>query len=223
MHMKIATMVRAALLVAWLAGIANAGLLTADPNALPGFQGTSTFIGTSGAFTLHADVDYAVYAPGAFDTSAALGFPAAADPSGGTEFVYAYQIFNDGPAGSTIALNLSVALLPGAIPAGSHRIGDAPGTPAGGVPPDSALFIPGTDPEHNAKWSYNSGLPLGSNSDILLFTSPRGPTFVTSGMQGGHTTIAAASLPSPIPEPATAILAVLAAVCLLAIRRAARN
>jgi hypothetical protein len=218
MHMKIATPCLVALAFAWLAGVANAGLLASDPNALPGFHGTSAFIGSSGSFTLHADVDYAVYAPGAFGTDAALGLPAAADPSFGTEFVYAYQIFNDGPAGSTLALNLSVALIPGAIPIGSNRITDAPGTPAGGIPPNSDLFIPGTDPEHNAKWAYNSGLPLGSISDILLFTSPLPPTFETSGMQGGHTTIAMASLPSPVPEPATLVLCAFGAVCVLVAR-----
>ena len=40
---------------------------------------------------LLVNVDYCVYAPGQFS----LSFPAWDDPTDGTQYVYAYQIFND--------------------------------------------------------------------------------------------------------------------------------
>ena len=47
---------------------------------------TRTLGGVIHTFTLNATVDYAVYAPGSFD----LSFPNA-DPSDGTDYVYAYR------------------------------------------------------------------------------------------------------------------------------------
>jgi hypothetical protein len=221
MHMNVATLFRAAVVLVLLTGVAAAGPLPLDPNGMGApWQGTASFSGTTGANTLNAQVDYAVYAPGQFGTSAALGAPGhtPADPSGGADYVYAYEIFNGVPAGTVIDLNLSVGLASGAIPNGSTNITNDPGTPAGGVAPSLSQFIPGSDPEQAAKWSYTTGLAVGAHSDILIFTSPFPPQFFLSSMQGGHATIASSPLPSPTPEPATATLSIIGVVCLLVAR-----
>jgi len=209
MHTNVATLFRAAVALVSLAGFAIAGPLPTDPNALAAWRGSTLF--TNGG-SLKVDVEYAVYAPGQFDTSAALGFPShvPVDPSGGTQYVYAYELFNN-VGGTFVDLNLSVGVAVGGIPNGSTNITNDPGTPEGGVPPNHSEFIPGSDPEQAAKWSYDSGLAVGAHSDILLFTSPFGPQFFQSSMQGGHATVASSQLPSPVPEPAGVVLAVIGA------------
>ena len=196
-----------------LVSISSAGPLPTDPNAIPGWQGTATFTGTTGGFTLKAEVDYAVYAPATlsplfnFDNSAALGGPAAFDPSAGTQYVYAYEINND-PTGTAIALNLSVGLLSGSVITSSANIDDDPVSPDGGLAPTLDQFIPtSNNPKTNAKWSWTSNFPTpGQHSDILIFTSPYGPTMFNAAMQGGQTTIAPGTLPSPLPEPTSMAL-----------------
>jgi hypothetical protein len=72
----------------------------------------------------------------------------------------------------------------------------------------------------NAKWT-NIGSTLWQNnhSDILYFTSPFAPQLFISSISGGSTAIATNQLPSPIPEPSTAILAAIGFVSLLLVRR----
>ena len=98
---------------------------------------------------------------------------------------------------------------------GAHEIYSWAGAPRF-EEPDIDQFVPGLPPFTNAKWSYLGGLANGLNSDILLFVSPFGPQFITSAMQGGHTTIATASLPSPVPEPSSVTFIVSGLLSLLA-------
>lgn len=202
------------------AGSSTAGTLPTDSNALPGWQGTELFTGTAGSFSLVANVEYAVYGPGVFVSS----FPAFVDPSGGADYVYAYEILNSN-AGNVRVLELSVGLIPGAIPSGSTNIGDL--ALAGGLVPDQSHFVPLSDPKQSANWDYNSSLLPGLNSDILFFTSPFGPHFQDSTVQGGKGTISqsnpSAVLPSPTPEPASFTLAAIFGACVLALRFARRR
>lgn len=208
-------------LVAVYAGSVRAGLLVGDPNA--SISGTESFSGGNPIFqTLIADVDYAVYAPGDFGTSATLGFPAAADPSGGTEWVYAYQINND-LGGQLRVAALSIQLVPGVISNIATNVSHTSSTPAGGLEPDAWSFIPiAVDPPTNVKWSFANTphlLLVGLESDILLFTSPFEPTFRGAGITGGSGSIAplpgdANFLPSPAPEPSALFLAALGGVLL---------
>jgi hypothetical protein len=196
-----------ALMCLFLVGPAVAGPLPTDPNAMPGFQGQQFFSSTANGFTMTATVEFAVYAPGMVETSAALGNPGfAMDPSLGANWVYAYEVFNTSPAtGGAVITASTVGLNIGPIP-GSASISNY--ALAGGVAPTLSHFAGTT----SATWSFGP-LNIGANSDILFFTMPYSPTYRPGGVQGGHGTIASESLPSPTPEPAT--ISLLASALLL--------
>jgi hypothetical protein len=207
-----------ALLLALSAGVVRAGPLPTDPDAMPLWQGSASFIGANAGATktLHAKVEYAVYAPGTFAGSAALDTPT--DPSGGTHYVYAYEVFHLVTGDSTVS-NLSVDLVTGAIPNSWNGIGHDPALPEGGATPVSSNLINGIDGwKDNAKWNFVPGLGTGLHSRILLFTSQYEPHMRISSMQGSNTTLASQLLPSPIPEPATYALAIIGAASLLSVR-----
>ena len=204
---------------------AFAGPLPTDPVAMPAWRGTENFnnfivIPDISDIILDANVDYAVYAPGTFSTSAALGNPT--DPSDGTQFVYAYQVFAN-PNGNRPVEFFSVGFLDAVDGVDEleqpQNIGflsglaDPPSAPVSGFSPDNA-------PETvklSALWEFpiNGGLDpaIPANSDVLFYTSPFGPEWDVASVQGGGLS-ASESLPSPIgiiPEPATLALALLAA------------
>ena len=88
-------------------------VLPNDPNAYN--DGTTDWRGTvpfdnvvsfgHTTFSLSSDVDYAVYAPGKFD----LSFGSAADPSNGSQYVYAYQLFDVGGNQNVTAFSVGFA------------------------------------------------------------------------------------------------------------------
>jgi hypothetical protein len=218
MKYNFASVIRGAILSTLLAGTALAGPLASDGNALPGWQGTQPFNGAIATNHLNATVDYAVYSPGAFGSSLALGLPAASDPSGGTEFVYAYEIF-DTPA-SNVAVNaLTVALDPGVISNLNH-IGSAAIVPGVTPSPPPAFSLDAFLVPQSAAFTFNNPqIAVSGNSIILLFTSPFGPQNLSATLGGGHSVNAVALLPSPkVPEPASIVLAATALLSLLAIR-----
>jgi len=195
-----------------LAGVltsgALAGPLAVDPLALPGFHGTIAF--NDGV--LNVNVDYAVYAPGAYGVG---------DPSGGTRFVYAYQGFN---ASTTRPFsNISVGLADTSV---VFNGGFDPGHAlTGGVVP---LF---TDSQAGSGFPSSSFRSIfqnagtftkvnpGQYSEVVLFTSTAPPQFYSSsvideGQQVQH------ALPSPIPAPASLALCVLGGASFLRRRRA---
>ncbi|MGD9722311.1 MAG: PEP-CTERM sorting domain-containing protein [Pirellulales bacterium] len=210
---------------------AVAGPLTTDPAAIPAAQGSQVFVGKNLVAThdIHAIVDYAVYAPGAFSTSAALGFPA--DFSGGTEYIYAYEVYNTGfdANDATNITSLTVGLFPGGVSDFAVLVGDLPFTPELGGVPVSGTFNPpaGGMPKSNVRWSFASTptpvIGFGLHSDILIFASPLPPQWKTSSVAGTFATAASALLPTPVPEPATVVLVATAAVSLLVGRRVRRK
>jgi hypothetical protein len=203
-----------------MVGVASAGPLPTDPNALPLWQGSETFIGgnVSATKTLHAKVEYAVYAPGTFGTSVDLDTPV--DPSGGTHYVYAYEVFHLVTGDATTVANLSVDLVTGAVPNSSTWIGHDAALPEGGVIPTSSNLINGGDGyKDNAKWNFIApALGSGGHSRVLYFTSQYEPHWRVSSMQGALTTLASDWLPSPIPEPTTYTLAVIGVLSLVSAR-----
>jgi len=193
-----------------LGGAADASPLVSDPNAMPVWQGTQRFYATSGVATLQVDIEYAVYAPGNYSLSGT-------DPSGGTKFVYAYQVFND-LLGNAPVSTFSVGLDPTANVA---NIGSdaGSGTPGGTAPTASA---PSGTPPTSAVWYFFLNTidppPANEYSAVLLFTSPYGPQWapasvLDSGLSDKQ------DLPSPLPEPATMALMILGGAGLLVRRR----
>jgi len=165
---------------------------------------------------LDVKVEYAVFAPGQFN----VAFGAGADPSNGSEFVYAYEVTNTG-ATVNVSRNMSgvtVALLP---TASASNIGFLPllNGNYGQVPNNSSF---GGTPASSARWNFTSPtLALGGITQVLLFTSPKGPTLASASALGGGiqgTTTVPNFVPTPIPEPSSFILLALAGLAMLAIR-----
>lgn len=214
MEMNIKRLLPAVLVLLLAASPALAGPLPTDANAIVGWKGSTQFSDSNGGFNLVIDIEYAVYAPGQFGSSAALGLPA--DPSGGADFVYAYQALNDVLLSTTNIINLSVGITPGAVPNGSTNVGFVPGF---GLNPNLAQFIPAGDPKTSARWTWAAPLlNPGLTSTVLYFTSPYGPDLVLSSITGGHATFDSTALPSPVPEPSTFLLVAIAAACLFGVK-----
>lgn len=223
-------LIGAGVVVLLLAATANAvTVLPADANAMGPWQGSVHVFGQLASFAVEADVDFAVYAPspGAsnFDATFGLG----ADPTGGTEYVYAYQVFNvtTGSISDTITefqigLDGDETLTGNPAASPPDQLGHVffvDGT--GDVSPSSALLSDptGTPAPTAAVWSFLSVLiPSGQSSDVLLFTSPDGPEWDSATVGGDWT--ASGDVPSPgVPLPATLALLTAGSSMLLARRR----
>lgn len=181
---------------------AFSAILATDANAVSGFHGTQDFSTTIGSLSMKGTVDYAVYAPGQFKQT----FGPGSDPSNDQRYVYAYQLHNTGGTADRDLGFLSVgfdAAGPGG--AGPSNLGALLGQP--GDAPSGSSFIPvGGPPFNSATWNFTSTIPDGHDSQILLFTSPYPPEFYDASVQGGGLS-KQSRLPSPVPEPGTALAA----------------
>jgi PEP-CTERM motif len=207
-----------------LASVANGGILSGDGAAImKGSIDITSVIGINGDIgtKLSASIEYAVYAPGTFGSSLALGSPGnAAEPSNGTEYVYAYEIINN--ALSVAISSFSVGIFDQYDPITSLA-NKGVMTSAGGVTPFKVEFIPNPAANlgdiTNAKYSFgppNTTIPVGGHSDYLMFTSPLGPGLKTSSVVGTGS-LRNRLLPTPIPEPSTILLGSFGVATLLAI------
>ncbi|HEY4760392.1 MAG TPA: PEP-CTERM sorting domain-containing protein [Thermoguttaceae bacterium] len=182
---------------------ARGELIASDSNAMPGWHSTLQTSGSTQVSPykyLYVDIDYAVYDKGQFN----LSFPGK-DPSGGTQYVYAYQLFNKpNPPSTDLGINIFTVGLDGnESPANIMEI-DNPNPPTGKT--SSPAFV-GTPPT-SAKWSYSPANKVSpsARSKILLFTSKFGPEWDfanLTGWSGSTTPLNTYYLPSPVPEPGT--------------------
>jgi hypothetical protein len=170
---------------------ANAGVLVSGGGGIPAFTGTQLFDNSAATFTVSANVDYAVFAPGAFG----VAFPGE-DTSGGAHYVYAYQIFNL----DTDVLRLTVGL------DGDESLGSIGFISDGLVNPSDSLYV-GAGPT-SAAWDFDPAtLTNGLSSAILFFTSPGAPEMDSAVVEAEF--VDSHDLPSPLPEPATLSLVAL--------------
>jgi hypothetical protein len=178
---------------------ALADLLCNDPNAIAAWSGEKAFTATDGTFSINAAVDFAVYAPGKFNTT--FG---GADPSGGTEYVYAYQIFNVTDPASEEITKISVGLLP---LSGAHNIGvlTSPPVLGGGIVPDLYRLSGGS-----ARWNFDDPtIAYGDHTAVFFFTSPDAPEWLAASVQDGLAASGLLPSPMPVPEPTTLALLLL--------------
>jgi len=206
-------------LMSLMAGMAASETLNSpDPHAYQDWCGEEFIPGSWGSMGMapffNATVTYAVYGPGHFG----LAFPEETDPSGGVDYVYAYQINSAG--GNYDSINFfSVGLDGDETVRNIGSFGD-------GVEPSTHAFQ-GT----SVVWRFAAPtLAPGNSTAILLFTSPASPEFHSATLQGAGGTYPTMTslphnLPSPkeAPEPATLILFVGATAVLCVFRPVRRR
>ena len=194
---------------------ATAGPLAVDGNAIAGFAGSQNFNANIFPLSFLAIVDFAVYAPGDFNTS----FPGQ-DPSAGTDYVYAYQVFNTGsispPPGTFVG---SIGLFTVGF-SGLDELPANPGSFGAGQAPNSETFSEAVPPFSSARYSYVDPGPAnflapGANSNFLIYTSPFPPEFDSGSLQDNFALVDVQLLPSPIPEPGTILLFAIGALSIM--------
>lgn len=185
---------------------AGASLMN-DPYGMDGgvstqWQGRTHFQSSPAYVSL--DIEFSVYAPGQFDASFGLG----SDPSGGSDYVYAYQIHNNlQPKNSRDYIKIFTVGFSGGneVPMG---IGSLAGPDRN---PDAVMFSP-VPPAvaQSAVWQFNTGNVLAWNeiSDVLYYASPFGPEMDNASVTGRYGVFNQQQLPSPTPEPATIVFLV---------------
>ncbi|MFA6186607.1 MAG: hypothetical protein WC770_05270 [Phycisphaerae bacterium] len=185
-----------------LAGILLSVLFCVCANAslmgIGAYSGTTAFNLLNGTSVLNVDVEYAVFAPGDY---------AGNDISGGSDYIYAYQIFS----GSTS--NVTVDFFSVGVPAGSiNAVATDTGYGAlGGVNPLAFNFT------QSAGYMFiYSALNPGLHSTVLLFSSVHSPAMGFGTVSGGGLSgIGALAAPSLLPEPATVCILSLGALSLI--------
>jgi hypothetical protein len=182
------------------------------------WRGSHELTGTNNTFT--GTLDFAVFGPGDFQSflDATYGGGAYSDPTGGGEYIYAFQFRSD--SGSPIqALNVGYDLGAdiGSLPAPASAAGSGDETP-------NATAYNATSARWD--WGFADSVAGGQISDVLFYSSnrPPKPDFATLGAQylldqadSGPGDYASPS----VPEPTTlaSLLIVLVGLGLQAPRR----
>jgi hypothetical protein len=188
-----------------------------------GISGTSPFIGAAAnGGTIDVNVDYAVFAPGAFTANGGAFTPFGGfGPLSPTDYVYAYQIYNNGPAhqgtGNVEISSLNIVFGPfGSV----SSLGNDPG-----FDPDpndiNATLAFNFSPTASYLFIAPNSLGVDEFSTVLLLSSPLAPALQNASyVIDGGTTVTGV-LPAPVPEPGTLVLALVTAGLMLKRRRPA--
>ncbi len=161
-----------------------------------------TFHGTSGP-TFIGYIDYAVYAPG--DYVGSVSFP--------EQFIYCYQIFNSSTSAAVSDFYIDLETGATAGNPGYDALSSS-GVP-GGINPSNSNLISGS-----ILYSFSrGGIPANQHSSVLYFSSDLAPAMGTGLIIGLNAGMVTVELPTPVPEPATIILLILASPILLKTRR----
>jgi hypothetical protein len=220
------TAAMAVLLTVNIASLVNAGPLAGLPTTPFAFSGIvngqtgqnagawqNSEVVQGGGFVstgFEVTVEYAVFAPG----SDFGDFLAAADPTGGTEWVYAFQVRLDG---DNFGAGQESLLTGFDLGAAVNLIGSVAGT---GDEATSAAFFNAT----SAQWDWPaSTLTVGETSDVLYYTSPFAPKRDMVTVKAGFFADAGQSstdgFASPVPEPVSILLIGTAGMLFLVRRR----
>ena len=207
MSSRIATALLTAVLTVALAATAHGGILAGDANAMSfPYRNTVNFSSSFMGNTVDADLDFAVYEPGQFNVS----FPGQ-DPSGDSDYVYAYQIL-DNTGDDIVSLTVGLDGLDDPEPLGT--VGFLAGT---GLEPSNSYFSEPAPPT-SAVWLFSDPNKLTGDNDpsaILIFTSDAPPELDQATLSVGAWVHQEGDIPSPAPEPASVglLAAGLAAIC----------
>ena len=200
-------------------GSTHAGILANAPEAFNNgsgpnagtWNGSVDNIANIGPFgSIDADIDFAVFAPGNFQTFLDNNFgPSTYTDANPSNFVYAYQVTMNsvGLAGGSI---LTVGIGP-----------SDPRTPPSFLP-GSGDQSPGLTPDQvtSMEWNFEGQLTGGEVSDILFFSSPMPPELDFAQMNSGLASPSPSPLvPSPVPEPTALTLLMLASAIAVGKRR----
>jgi hypothetical protein len=199
---------------------AQAGILAVHPSAYNdtlgpaggAWRGTAPYVNDG----LNGTIDWAVFTRASFDAA----FPGNGYVSPANELVYAHQIFSAGPLIGVTGMDIFLAGNP-AGNGGSYSISGVPLTevPAISAYADSTL----------ATYTLAEETDPLTPSEGLVYSSPNRPqlTGVPIVVDGGisASTELPIGIPGPnaIPEPATALIATLAAAFMFAFRRVHRG
>lgn len=185
----------------------RADTLLAEPDAMPGFQGTTNYttfgqVGTNPyAEELNANIEYAVFAPNNSPADlSAFGAPA-------SNYLYAFQVFNIGydppPAIIPPPISLPVDItsvdfnkyiVPGDITDAGQL---EPAGSSSAVPYYDYGLTPTTIDGISVKYYFETTeIGVGQESEILLFSSPDAPVMTPSYIEGGGSS-QNGELPSP--------------------------
>ncbi|MBN2293949.1 MAG: PEP-CTERM sorting domain-containing protein [Pirellulales bacterium] len=202
--MKIAIKVSVVVCLFMLSTCVSASLIDYAGSAYDGWAGTVSFDSYNPPFStipgLHGTVEYVVFAPGDFPTDC-VGYT----PTPG-EFVYTYQITPD--ADSYVVSGFEVEI---------QNSADNPGSFTGDYVSGTGLNTPAS----LANWSF-AGVPSGTSSVGLAFSSPYAPINLYGSCIDSGVTADIDDIPSPgenVPEPSTLVLLVLGANSLILARR----
>lgn len=142
----------------------------------------------------------------------------------GTQYVYLYQVVNDGTAGNSSAELLVTSPFVGATD--NSDLGTLTGTlPAGfisgGVAPEAQAYVDPVDdgPEISFYYSKKTGhaIPYGHNSLVMYVLSDMPPGQIQGNVIDGA--VATGLVVGPVPEPASLCLLAMGGIALIVRRR----